>query len=72
VEITLRHKRSKEKTLSVMRDPFETKKGLQYRYILTCVLFNTALEKGVREANWISEELYYINLCRFWLMPMMF
>jgi len=35
------------------------------------MLFNIALEKVVREANMDIRGIYYINLCRFWLMPMM-
>jgi hypothetical protein len=39
------------KTLSGITDPLDTKKCLWHVDPLTCTLFNTALEKVVREAN---------------------
>jgi sorting nexin-29 len=41
----------KVKTPSGITDPFDTKKGLQQGDELSCMLFNIALEKAVREAN---------------------
>jgi sorting nexin-29 len=51
VEITLRNARCKVKTPNGITDPFDTKKGLQQGDALSCMLFNIALEKAVREAN---------------------
>jgi hypothetical protein len=50
-EITLRNVRCKVKTPSGFTDPFDTKKGLRQGDTLFCMLFNTVLEKAVREAN---------------------
>jgi hypothetical protein len=51
VEITLRNVRCKVKTPSGITDPSDTKKGLQQEDALSCMLFNSALEKAVGETN---------------------
>jgi sorting nexin-29 len=51
VEITLINVRCKVKTPSGITDPFDQKKGLQHGDALSCMLFNIALEKAVREAK---------------------
>jgi sorting nexin-29 len=51
MEIMLRNARCKIKTPNGITDPFDTKKGLQQGEALSCMLFNIALEKAVREAN---------------------
>jgi sorting nexin-29 len=51
VETILRSVRYKVKTPSGITDPFDTKKSLRQGGALSCMLFNIALEKAVREAN---------------------
>jgi sorting nexin-29 len=51
VEITLRNARCKVKTPYGITDPFDTKQGLWQGDVLSCMLFNIALEKAVRGAN---------------------
>jgi sorting nexin-29 len=50
-EKTLRNTRCKLKTPNGITYPFDTKKGLRQVDALSCMLFNTALEKAVTEAN---------------------
>jgi sorting nexin-29 len=51
MEITLRNARCQIKTPNGIIDSFDTKKGLRQGDALSCVLFNIALEKAVREAK---------------------